>query len=79
MSSTAKRPDGQTKLMIWRHIRICNRMGFSPTLREIGREVGCTSTATIHDHVEKLIRDGQVDKIGQPGSARNLIARDWRQ
>lgn len=44
--------------------------GFSPTVREISRGFGWKTTANVHQHLERMERDGLVTR--QPGMARTL-------
>ena len=44
--------------------------GFPPTVREISRAFGWKTTANVHQHLERMERDGLVTR--QPGMARTL-------
>jgi repressor LexA len=44
--------------------------GYPPSVREIGKEVGLTSSATIHHHLDRLITDGKLSRV--PGQARTI-------
>ena len=44
--------------------------GFSPTVREISAAFGWTTTANVHQHLERMQRDGLVTR--QAGMARTL-------
>lgn len=44
--------------------------GYSPTIREIGEEVGLSSSSSVHAHVETLIRLGYL--TGKPTGPRTL-------
>lgn len=45
--------------------------GWSPTVREIGRGVGLSSTSTVHGRIEKMKYKGML-KDGGPNAARTL-------
>jgi repressor LexA len=38
------------------------RNGYSPTLREIGNAMGLSSLATVHEHIQRLIKKGVLKK-----------------
>ncbi|HOV78813.1 MAG TPA: transcriptional regulator [Bacillota bacterium] len=44
--------------------------GYSPSVREIGAIVGLRSSATIHEHLTKIRRQGYIDF--EPGKSRTL-------
>ena len=44
--------------------------GYSPTIREIGQEVGLSSSSSVHAHVETLIRLGHL--TGKPTEPRTI-------
>jgi repressor LexA len=46
--------------------------GFSPTVREISAAFGWTTTANVHQHLERMQRDGLVTR--EAGMARTLRA-----
>ncbi|MGI0131049.1 MAG: helix-turn-helix domain-containing protein [Thermoplasmata archaeon] len=46
------------------------RAGFPPSLREIGDQVGLSSTSTIHEHMQALVRKGYLRH--EPGKMRAL-------
>lgn len=44
--------------------------GFPPSIRELGGQVGLTSTSTVQKHIERLCEMGWCDRV--PGSPRTL-------
>lgn len=48
--------------------------GFSPTLQEIAEAIGVSSLATVHEHLETLVRKGVVKKYD--GAVRGLELLD---
>jgi len=52
------------------------RNGFSPTLREIADAMGLSSIATVHEHVQKLVKKGVFKK--EPMSNRGIELVDKR-
>lgn len=38
--------------------------GNSPTIREIGQELGISSTSVVHYHLEAMVKKGMLYKIG---------------
>jgi repressor LexA len=59
----------QAKILGFIVDRIAAR-GFSPTVREISAAFGWKTTANVHQHLERMERDGLVTR--QPGMARTL-------
>jgi SOS regulatory protein LexA len=47
--------------------------GRSPTLKEVGRGVGCSAVSTIHKHVMHLIEKGYLER--QHGRGNNLVCK----
>jgi len=47
--------------------------GYPPSIREIGREVGLASSATVHDHIDRLVEGGFLVK--DPTKPRALQVR----
>lgn len=47
--------------------------GLSPSLREIGDGVELFSTGVIHQHIEKLIKQGYLAKYGQRYTSRSIM------
>lgn len=45
----------------------------SPSVREIGRGVGISSTSVVNYHVGKLVADGQLLRAVGQGAPRNLV------
>lgn len=52
-----------------------NQYGVSPTVREIGRHIGLSSTSTTHSHIESLIRDGHLTRPTIPGAPSSTMSR----
>lgn len=51
------------------HDRVADH-GYPPTVREIGEEVGLSSTSTVHGHINQLIKKGYLEK--DPSKPRAL-------
>ena len=47
---------------------------YSPTVREIGRQVGLSSSSTVHSYFSKLQEKGYIEK--QSALSRSLILTD---
>ena len=47
--------------------------GYPPSVREIGKAVGLSSTATVHGYIEKLIQKGYIKKEDQKGRTLKLL------
>ena len=47
--------------------------GYPPTVREIGKELGVSSPATIHTHLSKLVEKGFIKKDGAKNRAIELL------
>ena len=47
--------------------------GYPPSVREIGRGVGLSSTATVHGYIEKLTQKGYIKKEDQKGRTLKLL------
>lgn len=45
--------------------------GYSPTVREIGYATGLKSPSTVHGHIDRLVRDGKLNK--KDTSPRTLV------
>ena len=45
--------------------------GYSPTLQEIATALGVTSLATVHEHLEALIRKGIIKNMKAPSAESN--------
>ena len=43
-------------------IRIQQRTGWMPAIREIGADLGLSSTAPVHHHMSRLERDGLIER-----------------
>lgn len=53
--------------------RIHEDLGFAPTLRELGDEVGLASASSVHAHLKSLERLGLVERrAGRPRALRAL-------
>lgn len=51
--------------------RIHQRLGYAPTLRELGDEVGLASASSVHAHLTSLERLGLVERsAGRPRALR---------
>ncbi len=47
--------------------------GYAPTIREIGEMVGLSSTSSVHNHLMRMIDNGELetdDKVGSPRAIR---------
>jgi repressor LexA len=49
--------------------RLHQHTGWMPTVREIGGEVGLSSSATVHHHLARLERDGLIERRGRGDEA----------
>ena len=47
--------------------------GYPPSVREIGKSVGLSSTATVHGYLTKLEQKGYIKKENQKGRALRLV------
>ena len=47
--------------------------GYTPSVREIGKAVGLSSTATVHGYIEKLTQKGYIKKEDQKGRTLKLL------
>ena len=47
--------------------------GYPPSVREIGKAVGLSSTATVHGYIEKLSKKGYIKKENQKGRTLKLL------
>ena len=50
-----------------------NEVGYPPSVREIGKSVGLSSTATVHGYLAKLEEKGYIKKETQKGRTLRLI------
>ena len=50
--------------------------GYPPSVREIGKAVGLSSTATVHGYLEKLEEKGYIKKESQKGRTLRLLKTD---
>ncbi len=50
--------------------------GYPPTVREIGRDLGVSSPATIHTHLNKLVEKGFIKKDGSKNRAIELLVEN---
>ena len=50
-----------------------NDKGYPPSVREIGKAVGLSSTATVHTYIAKLREKGYISKEDQTGRALKLL------
>lgn len=51
---------GYRRAMILRYLRSCQGRGYAPTVREIGAEVGLSSSSTVYGHLAWLRDSGQI-------------------
>ena len=47
--------------------KLINAFGYPPSVREIGKAVGLSSTATVHGYLAKLEQKGYIRKESQKG------------
>ena len=50
--------------------------GYAPSVREIGRAVGLSSTATVHSHLQKLEKLGYIKKENQKGRTLRIMKKE---
>ena len=50
-----------------------NEKGYPPSVREIGKAVGLSSTATVHGYLAKLAEKGYIKKEDQKGRTLRLL------
>ena len=50
-----------------------NENGYPPSVREIGKAVGLSSTATVHGYLAKLEEKGYIKKESQKGRTLRLL------
>ncbi len=50
-----------------------NEKGYPPSVREIGKAVGLSSTATVHGYIAKLTKKGYIKKEDQKGRTLKLL------
>ena len=50
--------------------------GYPPTVREIGKDLGVSSPATIHSHLSKLVEKGFIKKDGSKNRAIELLVEN---
>lgn len=48
---------------------------YPPTIREIGAMVGLSSTATVHGHLQALIKEGKLETDALPGEGLSRAIR----
>lgn len=53
-----------------------NAFGYPPSVREIGKAVGLSSTATVHGYLAKLQEKGYIRKESQKGRTLRLITNE---
>lgn len=54
-------------------ISYMEKHGYAPTIREIGDMVGMSSTSSVHNHLMRMIDNGELetdDKVGSPRAIR---------
>lgn len=47
--------------------------GYAPSVREIGKAVGLSSTATVHNYLSKLVEKGYLKKVNKRGRTLQVI------
>lgn len=76
MDEPAVRPMGpkteEVLVAIRTHMR---RYGYPPTIREMGRAVGLSSTSVIAHHLRQLVKHGHIGRL-EYGASRGLIPLD---
>ena len=50
-----------------------NKNGYPPSVREIGKAVGLSSTATVHGYLAKLTKKGYIKKEDQKGRTLKVL------
>ena len=50
--------------------------GYAPSVREIGKAVGLSSTATVHGHLQKLEKLGYIKKENQKGRTLRILKKE---
>ena len=55
-----------------------DRNGYSPSLGEIGDELGLSSVATVHKHVSHLVQKGFVKRAWNQNRSIELVAQAKR-
>lgn len=50
-----------------------NEKGYPPSVREIGKAVGLSSTATVHGYLAKLTKKGYIKKEDQKGRTLRVL------
>ena len=50
--------------------------GYAPSVREIGKAVGLSSTATVHSHLQKLEKLGYIKKENQKGRTLRILKKE---
>lgn len=69
---------GETRERIFEYLcRTIRERGYPPSVREIGRAVGLSSTESVHRHLTELERDGKIRRRPMPGgSVIEVLAGD---
>ena len=70
-----KRPEiNKRERAILKYIeRQINTRGYPPSVREIGKSVGLSSTATVHSYLNKLEEKGYIKKQDKKGRTLRLL------
>lgn len=71
MAHTPPSPPGVKRAAVLAYVRECAEVGRPPTIREIGRAVGITSTSVVNYHLRKLTEAGEIRRI--PSISRGLV------
>lgn len=70
----SKRPLTVTEENVLEAIRVSvASRGFPPTVREIGAAVGVASPSHVHGILERLERDGRIERIGHSPRAIRVL------
>lgn len=67
---TIKRLSNRQQQVLDFIITYITRYGYPPTLREIGSELGVTSTNSVYEHLRALEKKGYVER--RPGAPRAI-------
>lgn len=46
--------------------------GYSPSVREIGEAVGLSSSSSVQNHIQRMIKDGTLETDAPPGTPRAI-------
>lgn len=54
------------------------RYGYAPTLKEIGEAMGMGSSATVHEHIDRLRQKGFIKKLDGTARGLEVITENYR-